>query len=160
MNSHKLTLRPYAAGDAAVLVELFRDTVRSVNLADYSPEQVRAWAPDEIDTDAWAGRLAHNKSFVAEFGGRIAGFTELTAEGHVHMLFVAKDMQRHGVASALLATAEAEARERGLDELTTEASLTARPVFEKHGYAVVARQEVDIRGQTLTNFRMAKPLTR
>ena len=160
MNSQKLTLRPYAAGDAAALVELFRDTVRSVNLADYSAEQVRAWAPDEIDADAWARRLANNKSFVAELGGRIAGFAELTAEGHVHMLFVAKDRQRQGVASALLARAEAEARERGLDELTTEASLTARPVFEKHGYAVIARQEVDIRGQTLTNFRMAKPLTR
>jgi putative acetyltransferase len=151
-------IRPYAAGDAGVLVDLFRDTVRSVNLADYSAEQVRAWAPDEIDRDAWADRLAQNRSFVAELGDAIAGFTELTAEGHVHMLFVAQDRQRQGVATALLERVEAEARDLGLDRLTTEASLTARPVFEKHGYTVVQRQQVTIRGQTLTNFRMAKPL--
>jgi putative acetyltransferase len=151
-------IRPYAAGDAGVLVDLFRDTVRSVNLADYNADQVRAWAPDTIDADAWADRLAGNRSFVAEVEGAAAGFTELTGEGHVHMLFVAKDRQRQGVAGALLERVEAEARELGLDRLTTEASLTARPVFERYGFTVVARQEVAIRGQTLTNFRMSKRL--
>jgi GNAT superfamily N-acetyltransferase len=151
-------IRPYAAGDAGVLVDLFRDTVRSVNLADYNADQVRAWAPDAIDADAWADRLAGNHSFVAEVGGAVAGFTELTGECHVHMLFVAKDRQRQGVASALLERVEAEARDLGLDRLTTEASLTARPVFERYGFAVVARQEVAIRNQRLTNFRMTKRL--
>jgi len=153
-----LTLRPYGADDAPALVALFRDTVRSVNRADYTADQVRAWAPDAIDVAAWAERLERNHSYVAEIDGVIAGFTELTDEGHVHMLFVAKDRQRRGVATALLSRVEEEARDLGLRRLTTEASLTARPVFERYGFAVVARQEVEIRGQTLTNFRMTKAL--
>ena len=63
------------------------------------------------------------------------------------------------MATALLAHVENEARARGLTQMTTDASLTARPVFEKHGYNVVRRQEVSRGGQTLVNFRMEKCLT-
>ncbi len=153
-----LTIRPFD-GDISTLIDLFRATVRSVNLADYTEDQVRAWAPDTIDEAAWAGRIAANACYVAEIGGSLAGFTELTPAGHVEMLFVAKDRQRRGVATALLAHVENEARARGLTQLTTEASLTARPVFEKHGYNVVRRQDVSRGGQTLVNFRMEKRLT-
>ena len=35
----------YRASDAPEIARLFYETVRSVNRADYSEEQVRAWAP-------------------------------------------------------------------------------------------------------------------
>ncbi|MEM7123222.1 MAG: GNAT family N-acetyltransferase [Pseudomonadota bacterium] len=152
-----LTVRPFD-GDVAALIDLFRTTVRSVNLGDYTEDQVRAWAPDIIDETVWAKRIAANTCYLAEIDGSLAGFTELTSTGHVEMLFVAKDRQRRGVASALLAHAENEARAHGLSKMTTEASLTARPVFERHGYSVVKRQEVSRGGQTLANFVMEKPL--
>ena len=39
---------------------------------------------------------------------------------------------------------------------TVHASLTARPFFERRGYAVTQRQEVERRGVKLPNFAMEK----
>jgi putative acetyltransferase len=46
----------------------------------------------------------------------------------------------------------------GLNRLYTEASITARPVFERHGFHVIAAQEVPARGALLRNYRMEKTL--
>ena len=75
------------------------------------------------------------------------------------MLFVDPACQRRGVASALLDTVENAARVQRLAVLDTDASITARPFFEKHGFQVVRSQEVALRGQRLTNFRMEKRLS-
>ena len=74
------------------------------------------------------------------------------------MLFVHPDHHRKGVATALLATAEAAARAAGLKRMHTEASLTARPAFEASGYSVIAAQTVQFNGQSYRNFRMEKRL--
>ncbi len=42
--------------------------------------------------------------------------------------------------------------------LHTEASITARPFFERCGFLLVAEQTVALRGQQFVNFRMEKPL--
>ena len=62
------------------------------------------------------------------------------------------------MAGALLDRIEAMAREQGLHRLFTEASITARPVFEHRGFHVEAAQDVALRGQTFRNYRMAKAL--
>jgi putative acetyltransferase len=63
-----------------------------------------------------------------------------------------------GVASALLATLEAEARRHGVALLTAEASITSRPFFEASGFEVVTPQIVTARGQDFLNYRMSKRL--
>jgi hypothetical protein len=66
-------IRAYQAGDASAIVRLFYETVRSVNRADYSDEQVRAWAPSVPDPNGWharmAGRLILRRSRQAWGGG-------------------------------------------------------------------------------------------
>ncbi len=51
-------VRDYERGDAVPICRQFYETVRTVNLGDYSPEQVRAWAPEVPDPDAWHGRMS------------------------------------------------------------------------------------------------------
>ena len=46
-------IRSYEAGDAPALARLFYETIHAVNQADYSPEQLRAWAPEIPDPEAW-----------------------------------------------------------------------------------------------------------
>jgi len=75
------------------------------------------------------------------------------------MMFVRPAHQGAGVATHLLATVEATARARQIDRLFTEASITARPFFEKRDFRVLASQRVEKRGQFLVNFRMKKILT-
>src|SRR6267378_3527223 len=47
--------RPYKPEDTATLARLFTETVHSVNAADYSREQLAAWAPDPPTWNTGAG---------------------------------------------------------------------------------------------------------
>jgi putative acetyltransferase len=152
-------LRPLVAADVAAAIDLFRASVRGVAQRDYSPDQIAAWAPDEIDRARWSARIVGRDAFVVEMDRRLLGFCELEADGHLDMMFVHPDWQRRGIATALLEYAERAARQRELVRLFTEASLTARPFFERRGFQSIARQTVFLRGQSLVNYRMAKDLT-
>jgi len=151
-------IRLYAPQDIDDLMELFRASVRQVASRDYSPAQILAWAPDELDRDLWLQRRGSRPTWVAMVDGRIAGFTDLEADGHVDMMFVHPDFQGRRVASSLLRHVEAEAADLGLARLFTEASITAKPFFERRGFRVLAEQQVPVRGQVLTNYRMEKLL--
>ena len=54
--------------------------------------------------------------------------------------------------------AQIAARVQRLAVLHIDASITARPLFEKHRFQVVRSQMLALRGQQLTNFRMKKQL--
>jgi putative acetyltransferase len=153
-----VTLRPFRPGDAPALLALFRDTIRRVNCRDYNPEQIAAWASDEIDPDTWAARFAGRFVVVAEDGGRPAGFADLEADGHIDRVYVSADHQGRGVGRALLAAVVAEARRSGLARLFVEASITARPFFESQGFVMLAPQVVVVRGVEFVNFRMERAL--
>ncbi|MGE3819059.1 MAG: GNAT family N-acetyltransferase [Isosphaeraceae bacterium] len=157
-----VTPRPYRPEDAPALLALFRDTVRRVNARDYTTEQVRAWAPDQIDQETWAGRFAGKTILVAEDAesGRPLGFADLEPDGHIDRFFVSADHQRRGVGASLLAALVAEARTAGLGRLSVEASVTARPFFEAQGFVVLAEQSVLVRDVKLVNFRMERDLNR
>jgi putative acetyltransferase len=153
-----LRVRPYESGEASVLITLFRETVHTVAARDYGAEELAAWAPDDLDPTAWDERLARHPSFVAVDAERVVGFAELAASGHVHMLYVAKDRQREGIANALMDRLEGEARRRQVPRLTTDASRTARPFFEARGFDLVRAQFVTRAGVRIENFRMEKLL--
>lgn len=153
-----VNLRPYKPADASGLLALFRDTIRRVNSRDYSPEQIRAWASDEIDLEIWANRFTGRFALVAEEAGQLLGFVDLTPEGHLDRLFVSADHQRRGIGVALMQALLDEAQRRKIARLTVEASITARPFFEAHGFTILARQEVACRGTMMTNFRMERIL--
>ena len=153
-----ITIRPYEARDAASLVGLFRASVRSIAARDYTPSQILAWAPDLIDEAQFGQRCESKSTWVAKVEERVAGFTELEPDGHVDMLYVHPDFQRRGVARALLQHVEKSARATDLRRLYTEASITARPVFEAMGFRVIVPQTVTVRGESMTNYRMEKRL--
>jgi putative acetyltransferase len=154
--SGMVTLRPYRLGDAPALLELFRDTIRRVNARDYNPDQIRAWASDDIDPVRWAERFAGRFVAVAERDGSLAGFAELESDGHVDRFYVAADCQGRGAGRAMLGALVAEARRLGLGRMFTEASITAKPFFESQGFVVLTPQVVTLRGQEFVNYRMER----
>jgi putative acetyltransferase len=151
-------IRAYQAGDASAIVRLFYETVRSVNRADYSDEQVRAWAPSVPDPNGWHTRMAGRLTLVAEEGGEVVGFAELEEDGHLDMLYVRKDAVGRGVGKRLCQAVEQKARGLGLERIFTEASITARPIFEQQGFRVLHRNDLVVRGVGMSNFSMEKPL--
>jgi len=154
-----MRIRPYRGSDLPCLVALFRATVHEVGARFYSPEALAAWAPDDLRPADWRPRLARNTALVAEEDGAIVGFAELSPDGVVDMLYVDKDHQGRGIASALLADLEVRARKAGLARLTTDASRVARRFFLRRGFTLRAAQTVVRRGVPIENFRMAKTLT-
>lgn len=153
-----MRVRKLEPADVAAVAALFTETVRSVNRADYTPAQVEVWAPRPPDVAAWERSFAGRTALVAEVGGEVAGFGDLAAGGYLDRLYVHRDHQRAGVATALAAALEAEAARRGALEVTADASITALPFFERRGYETVARQEKVLRGVTFTNYRVRKRL--
>jgi putative acetyltransferase len=154
-----ITFRPYHPADATALLALFLDTIRRVNSRDYPPDQIRAWAADDIDPAAWAARFEGRFVVVAEEADRPVGFAELEADGHIDRLYVSADHQGHGIATRLLADLVAEARRLGLARLFVEASITARPFFAARGFVTLVEQTVACRGAQLVNYRMERTLT-
>ncbi|WP_283195675.1 GNAT family N-acetyltransferase [Rhizobium sp. AN80A] len=150
-------VRRYTADDCDDTIAIFVAAIREVASRDYSPAEIEAWAQVE-DRAAWAERRASRPTFIVERGGHPVGFSDLEPDGHLDMMFVHPAHHGIGVASLLLAKVEEEARKKGIDRIFTEASLTARPFFERRGFTVIARQSVEKRGQHLTNFRMEKYL--
>ncbi|MCE7926180.1 MAG: GNAT family N-acetyltransferase [Haliscomenobacteraceae bacterium CHB4] len=150
-------LRAYRHDDKRQLQQLFYDTVHTVNARDHSPEQINAWAPAEPDREVWA-RLDQQYSFVVAFQKTIVGFISLTNKGEIDFLYVHKDFQGKGIASALLKQVERLARKRGISVLYAAASATARGFFENNGFVTLAEQRLMLRGTEIANFKMEKRL--
>lgn len=148
-----MRLRAYESADCGALVELFHQTVHAVNAADYTPEQLDAWASDELDLAAWERSLSEHHTVVAVEGAEIVGFGDMDASGYLDRLFVSKDHQREGIASAICDELE---RGAAAATITTRAAITALPFFERRGYVVVAKRQVIRGGIALTCYDMIK----
>ena len=149
-----MLIRRYAPGDLTELLRLFYDTVHTVNAADYTPRQLDAWADGAPDLDRWNGSLLAHHSLVAVEGrDLIVGFGDIDGTGYLDRLYVHKDRQGLGIATALC-----DRLERAVDALviTTHASITARPFFEGRGYRVLREQRVERHGVRMTNYVMEK----
>ena len=154
-----MEIRPYAETDAAATLRVFLAAVTETAAAHYSAEQIAAWVrPAERNCAQWnAARKARN-TYVATIGGEAAGFSDVGSDGYIDMMFVAPEFGRRGVAGALLAHLRGITVGAGAAELYTNASITARPFFEQHGFTVIAEQHPVAHGVAITNYKMTLPL--
>ncbi|MBX7256469.1 MAG: GNAT family N-acetyltransferase [Candidatus Hydrogenedentes bacterium] len=151
-----MNIRDFLRDDTEAIVRLYVETVRRVNSRDYAPEQIAAWAPDDVNIDEWQERLDNRYTYVAEMEGKIVGFIDLEPRGCIDCIYCHAEHQGEGIGTALLARCEKHAKAMGLGRLYTEASITARPFLEKHGYTVTEEHEVTRKGVRFTNFHMEK----
>ena len=148
-----MIIRRYQASDCEETAELFYDTVHCVNVGDYTKEQLDAWATGEVDFQAWDESFRTHRTIVATENGVIVGFGDMDGSGYLDRLYVHKDYQGQGIASAICDELERFAAGK---TFTTHASITAKLFFQHRGYHVVRKQEVIRRGVALTNFVMEK----
>lgn len=152
------TLRVYREDDCAEFARLFYDTVHKINIADYTRQQVDAWADGQVDLAAWNESFLRHHTITAEEDGRIVGFGDIDEVGYLDRLYVHSEYQRRGIASAICDELEAYAK-KSVRVVTTHASITAKPFFQRRGYEVVREQSVLRRGVYLTNFVMSKRMS-
>ena len=137
----------------------FQDAVLDTASADYTPEQIAAWAqPEERDVSAWDASMRRRNSYVAVLNDQIAGFSDVSEEGYIDMMYVAPEFARKGVGRELMMFLEHQARSLAAKRLAANVSVTARGFFEAFGFQVETEQHPVINGVVLTNFRMTKDL--
>lgn len=152
-------IREYRPSDCRELAELFYNTVHTVNAGDYSPEQLAVWATGNIDLAAWHLSLQKHYCVVAAAGDMLVGFGDIDKTGYLDRLYVHRDYQGRGVATAICNRLEGWVKGLKRDAaIITHASITAKPFFVRRGYRVLRAQEVERGGIFLTNFVMEKPV--
>ncbi len=145
-------IRKYQSSDCKELTELFYNTVHTVNAKDYTKEQLDVWATGQVDLKKWNQSLQEHFSIVMVDADIIVGFGDIDKTGYLDRLFVHFDYQGKGIATAICNQLESAVQRN----IITHASITAKPFFEKRGYKIVKKQQVERQGIFLTNFVMIK----
>ena len=148
-----MILRDYTPSDCKTLAELFFHTVHIINAKDYSEEQLNAWATGHIDLEQWNCSFLSHYTVVAEIDGTVVGFGDIDNTGYLDRLFVHADCQHQGIATAICDKLEQASH---AEKIVAHASITAKGFFEKRGYKIVAKQQVERQGILLTNYVMER----
>lgn len=151
-----LTIRKAQLSDLDTIRRLFFDAITNVAIGDYSEEEVKVWSSGATNIERWKMKFEKQLFFVAEIEAEIVGFTSLLGIDYIDHLYVSHLHQGKGIASQLLTYVELQAKNKGAKELKSDVSITARPFFERKGYVVVKRNEIQHLGQVLINFDVVK----
>jgi putative acetyltransferase len=153
-------VRPFKDEDASVLPEIFFSAVREVASAHYSREQIHAWAPEKPPAERFLQRAHDGRILVVavDDGDVPVAYGDCERDGHIDHLFCHPDHCGTGVAARLYAKLEESARSAGIDRLYVEASEPARRFFERQGFVVDERNDFELAGVAIHNFRMSKKL--
>lgn len=147
-----MQIRAYRAEDSAQVVLMVKESILQVAIKAYTLQQVKVWA-ENITLPKWDAVVVGTTALVACEKGIIVGFGNMQSNGYLNMLFVHKDFQHQGVASALVSELEQETQCLGY---TVYASILAKPLFEKLGYKVWQENTAQIEEQKFLNYFMQK----
>lgn len=153
-----MRIRLATADDLDQITQLFQNTVQLINSKDYSPAQIKVWSAGAQSTEGWLSRIRDQYFIVAQEAQNIVGFASLASDGYLDLMYIHHAHQGKGIGSALIEHLFSYAETKRIPLLASDVSITARTFFEKHGFEVVREQSVDIRGVSLTNYRMQKSL--
>ena len=140
-----MKIRNSINADAEAILALHSDIVNRVNALDYSAEQIAAWL-DKQRLDRAHRLIASGKIIVAvDEADQIIGFTT-RHEDKIHGMYVSADHLRQGIASALYARLESDARRENQKHLVAESSLAAVPFYHSMGFKEVESKQWSLSG--------------
>ena len=154
-----MQIRLFEPKDTEQIAWLFHNTVRKVNIKDYSKRQVIAWSPEDIYFRDWQAVCSSRYTYVAEEDNKILGFGKLEPNGHIDCFYVHYQHQKQGIGSAIYQAIETKARELNLTRLFAEASITARAFFVSRGFKVIKQQQIICRQEKFVNYLVVKILS-
>lgn len=153
---YNIKIRQAKEFDVRKITQLFFDTIQYINIKDYSQEEVDDWSSWKADIDQWLEKMQEQYFIVAEINNKIVGFSSLAHDGYLDFIFVDKDTQGQGVASAMLSEIEKKAIDQKNDHIYSDVSITAKGFFESKGFFVERQQLKKSKKKELVNFRMIK----
>jgi len=135
-SSATLSVREARATDAAAAIEVVRDSITNLCVADHRNEAnlLTAWLENKTVENFrnWIGS-SENYCVVVE-APVVCGVALLHRSGEIRLLYVSPTQQRQGVGRALLDRLETQARLWGLTRLHLSSTAAARPFYRSVGY--------------------------
>lgn len=137
---------------------LFRDTIHTINVSEYSPSQLEVWSKQKINLHEWWISTSQHIAYITKLNDKVVGFGEMTYEGELQRLYVHKDYEAIKIGAMILNKLEVDAKQLDLSNITTETSISAKPFFEVLGYEEYKQYQVRLCGIKLIKFIMKKSL--
>lgn len=81
--------------------------------------QLNAWATGIVNLDEWNRSYLEHDTLITEIDGEIVGFADMDKDGYLDRLYVHKDYQSKGIATALVHELERRAQMDGLANVTS-----------------------------------------
>jgi putative acetyltransferase len=153
-------IRRYESGEEGSLFDIYFTAIHLVAIRDYSTEQIRAWAPRELDAALWKNKMREINPFVAERNGELVGYADLQSNGYIDHFFVSGRHPRVGIGTLLMNKILEEGASLDVSLLTSHVSRNAQPFFAKFGFVVVEQRNPVVRGVVVPNARMCRNVRR
>ena len=147
-------IRRFKPGEEADLFEVYYSAIHQVASRDYSPEQIEAWAPRDLDPVLWERRIRDISPYVVEFDGRVVAYADLQANGYIDHFFVSGGYPGRGLGTILMTHILKQAHSLDLLELTSDVSRTAQGFYERFGFRIVEQRTPVRRGVAIPNALM------
>ena len=111
-------LRRYQKDDCKAMLELFYNTVHTINIKDYTKEQCNAWTFNIKNINQWHQRFTSSFTVVAVESDQVIGFRNINEQGFMDMLYVHHEYQNRKIATLICERLE---KEYNIDKIRTDA---------------------------------------
>jgi GNAT superfamily N-acetyltransferase len=147
-------IRIFQHGDHAAIAEIFTKAIHEIASEVYSEEQCLAWSDRKVNYQRWKNRCELKRPFVYVADSDIAGFLELDTDGHIDCAYIHPKYKRKGIMTMLVKHAVDTCFTHDISRIYVDASICAKPMFEKIGFTTIQKNIVNIKGVELLNYKM------
>ncbi len=143
--------------DLLDVLKVFKESILGTCFADYSETQLRVWTNSVKDISKWESRIREEYFLLAKDNkDKLMGFGSLKGHDFLNLFFVAPNYQKQGFAKLIYQELENKAKEMGSIFLEADVSITALSFFQKQGFTVLKKNEIEREGVILVNYKMRK----
>ena len=151
-------LRPCEISDEMALRDVYEDAIRTCDKSMYSQEQINAWSSLAYLPGILDKPLNQGVGWVSCVNETVEAFALRYPLDRLALLYCRGRSSRQGHASALLHQIEADSLKDKLINLKTEASLCSYQLLLRHGWTIIAPEEIQIGGVHFSRYLMEKTL--
>ena len=151
-----MNLRQIVIKDQLELKKVYFDSIQSLDEKIYTQVQKRAWSSQAWDNPNFDKSITQGKGWLLSEEGIIIAFATRYPKDRIALFYCKGKFQRKGCGSKLLHKLEEEAREEGLDFLSTEASLISYELFLKKKWEIIRKETVNINNIFFERYKMIK----
>ena len=151
-----MNLRQINSKDQLELKKIYFDSIQSLDEKKYSKEQKRAWSSQAWTNPNFERSIMQGKGWLLSEQGTIIAFATRYPKDRIALFYCKGDYQRKGYGSKLLYKLEHEAKNEGLDSLSTEASLISYKLFLKNEWEIIRKEKIIINNIFFERYKMIK----